>query len=110
MDAYRLFEQLIDNVNREVATLVFRAGPMVGERSGGDRPPARRGRPQARMDASRARAEKEEVAIGFAGGGPGGRRDPTTKQQPIVKEKSIGRNDPCPCGSGKKYKHCHGRA
>ncbi|MCB0573627.1 MAG: SEC-C domain-containing protein [Saprospiraceae bacterium] len=27
----------------------------------------------------------------------------------MVKEKVVGRNDPCPCGSGKKYKHCHGR-
>ena len=27
----------------------------------------------------------------------------------IVKPKKIGRNDPCPCGSGKKYKYCHGR-
>ncbi len=31
------------------------------------------------------------------------------KPQPIKVEKQIGRNDPCPCGSGKKYKHCHGR-
>ena len=29
--------------------------------------------------------------------------------QPIVKEKVPGRNDPCPCGSGKKFKHCHGK-
>jgi len=29
--------------------------------------------------------------------------------QPIRVEKKIGRNDPCPCGSGKKYKQCHGR-
>ena len=32
------------------------------------------------------------------------------KPQPIVKGEDIGRNDPCPCGSGKKYKNCHGRA
>ena len=31
------------------------------------------------------------------------------KQQPVVAEKKIGRNDPCPCGSGKKYKQCHGK-
>jgi preprotein translocase subunit SecA len=29
--------------------------------------------------------------------------------QPIVKDKMPGRNDPCPCGSGKKFKNCHGR-
>jgi preprotein translocase subunit SecA len=31
------------------------------------------------------------------------------KLQPIVVDEKIGRNDPCPCGSGKKYKHCCGR-
>ena len=31
------------------------------------------------------------------------------KQQPVVAEKRIGRNDTCPCGSGKKFKHCHGK-
>ncbi|MCL4428599.1 MAG: SEC-C metal-binding domain-containing protein, partial [Deltaproteobacteria bacterium] len=31
------------------------------------------------------------------------------KQKPIVKPKKIGRNEPCPCGSGKKYKNCHGK-
>ncbi|MFZ8102737.1 SEC-C metal-binding domain-containing protein, partial [Staphylococcus arlettae] len=30
------------------------------------------------------------------------------KAQPFVKDENIGRNDPCPCGSGKKYKNCHG--
>ncbi len=35
-------------------------------------------------------------------------KEETTKRKPIRKEK-VGRNDPCPCGSGKKYKHCHGR-
>ncbi|RLD73510.1 MAG: hypothetical protein DRI87_03770, partial [Bacteroidetes bacterium] len=29
--------------------------------------------------------------------------------QPVKVEKKVGRNDPCPCGSGKKYKHCHGK-
>ncbi len=33
----------------------------------------------------------------------------TVKQKPIVKPKKIGRNEPCPCGSGKKYKNCHGK-
>ena len=31
------------------------------------------------------------------------------KREPIRAEKTVGRNDPCPCGSGKKYKNCHGR-
>ncbi|MBR5520729.1 MAG: SEC-C domain-containing protein, partial [Oscillospiraceae bacterium] len=41
---------------------------------------------------------------GTSGGG-----DNSIKKQPVRAGKKIGRNDPCPCGSGKKYKHCHGR-
>ena len=38
------------------------------------------------------------------------KRTPTTKAQPFVRRgQKVGRNDPCPCGSGKKYKQCHGR-
>jgi preprotein translocase subunit SecA len=33
---------------------------------------------------------------------------PAQRQQPVVREKVVGRNELCPCGSGKKYKHCHG--
>ena len=64
---------------------------------------------------SKMRQRKEE----FAGGGGGPEHlsagndyiDPSEniKQEPIRVEKAPGRNDPCPCGSGKKYKHCHGK-
>jgi preprotein translocase subunit SecA len=39
----------------------------------------------------------------------GAARRPVEKQQPVTVEKTAGRNDPCPCGSGKKYKQCHGK-
>ena len=48
--------------------------------------------------------KRERVATGITEG----RGDGTVKKQPR-REKKIGRNDPCPCGSGKKYKHCCGR-
>ena len=54
----------------------------------------------------RRRAEepkREQVAVPMEAGGDG-----TVQQRPAVKKK-VGRNDPCPCGSGKKYKHCCGR-
>ncbi|MEQ1947899.1 MAG: preprotein translocase subunit SecA [Bryobacteraceae bacterium] len=47
--------------------------------------------------------EKEMAALQFVGG------ESTGEQQPAIsKDKNVGRNDPCPCGSGKKYKKCHG--
>ena len=54
----------------------------------------------------RRRAEepkREQVAVPMEAGGDG-----TVQQRPAAKKK-VGRNDPCPCGSGKKYKHCCGR-
>ncbi|MDH3637332.1 MAG: preprotein translocase subunit SecA [Gammaproteobacteria bacterium] len=51
--------------------------------------------------------EMEEPAMAVAAGGGGASPPP---KQPFVREgRKIGRNEPCPCGSGKKYKHCHGR-
>ena len=41
--------------------------------------------------------------------GTSGATDGSEKKRPVKKEKKIGRNDPCPCGSGKKYKHCCGK-
>ncbi|HEV2202679.1 MAG TPA: preprotein translocase subunit SecA [Bryobacteraceae bacterium] len=46
--------------------------------------------------------EKEMAALQFVGG------ESTTAQQPVLAKEKVGRNDPCPCGSGKKYKKCHG--
>jgi preprotein translocase subunit SecA len=47
--------------------------------------------------------EKEMAALQFAGGSSG-----TVEKKQAISEKKAGRNDPCPCGSGKKYKKCHG--
>jgi preprotein translocase subunit SecA len=47
--------------------------------------------------------EKEMAELQFAGGGSG-----TVEKKQAISDKKAGRNDPCPCGSGKKYKKCHG--
>ena len=48
--------------------------------------------------ATEMQAENGDVAVAEA-----------PKQRPVRVTQKIGRNDPCPCGSGKKYKHCHGK-
>ena len=62
---------------------------------------------------SRMRANKEQVdAAGSSyGANENDYVDPSTaiKQEPVKVGPKIGRNDPCPCGSGKKYKNCHGK-
>jgi preprotein translocase subunit SecA len=73
---------------------------------------------------SRMRVRKDEMVTANAGPGPGapsgngapqegggGYYEPSepVRQEPIKVGPKIGRNDPCPCGSGKKYKNCHGK-
>ena len=113
MEAYRLFKELVQAIDDEVVGLVFKAGPLVQGDS--QRGAARRVREvsQPRIDARRATAEQEKApdyATQMAGDGASSAdRDPTAKAAPVTVEKTVGRNEPCPCGSGKKYKHCHGR-
>ena len=51
----------------------------------------------------RINLERVDEALGTAEGAEGG------TQAPASAGPKVGRNDPCPCGSGKKYKHCHGK-
>jgi preprotein translocase subunit SecA len=71
----------------------------------------REGREQ-KTDLSRMRANKAQVDAAGSdyAANENDYNDPTpVKQEPIKVGPKIGRNDPCPCGSGKKYKHCHGK-
>ena len=105
MEAFRLFKDVIDQIGEQVVTFVFRAGPLVGKRE--DDPKQR-----SRMDRQRAKASHRAPASSFGFASPstnGASRDPATKKQPVLAGERIGRNSPCPCGSGKKYKFCCGR-
>ncbi|HEX8107714.1 MAG TPA: SEC-C metal-binding domain-containing protein, partial [Kofleriaceae bacterium] len=51
-----------------------------------------------------ARGRTGQAARGGGGDGDGVRAEPVRRERP-----KVGRNDPCPCGSGKKYKKCHGK-
>jgi preprotein translocase subunit SecA len=118
MEAFNLFQQMLEDLNREVVSLVLRSGPLAqGEQKTDDRAPVRGRARGPRLDRSRAQATHEGTggygvdmqASSGGSGGDGARRDPTAKRQPVIAGDRVGRNDPCPCGSGKKYKHCHGR-
>jgi preprotein translocase subunit SecA len=58
------------------------------------------------VDASNLRASKSDFSQYSSTGGSGPDRE--RKTEPVRVEKKVGRNDPCPCGSGKKFKQCHG--
>ncbi len=105
LESYGLFKEMIDSVNRKVLSILLRGQIPIREPE-----QVREARPVQRMDMSRLRTQKDEV-----GSDKGSSGDPTKqdtreiqKTEPIRVEKKVGRNDLCPCGSGKKFKNCHG--
>jgi len=68
----------------------------------------RQAAPDQKTDYSKYRTQKDEVGRGSAPDGAP-RQPEQRKLEPVRVEKKVGRNDPCPCGSGKKYKNCHGQ-
>jgi preprotein translocase subunit SecA len=101
MEAFDLFKKMDGEVNLDIVQFLCHANIPLQE---GDS--VREGR-QQKTDMSRMNANRTDVD------GSSGEKeyfDPTpVKQQPVVVAPKIGRNDPCPCGSGKKYKACHGK-
>jgi preprotein translocase subunit SecA len=101
MEAYKLFEELIYKVNEETCAYLMKGNLVIpGE---GTMKEAR----VEKTDLSNVRTSREEQMAKAAAQGVSRRpaKPETFKRQ----EKKVGRNEPCPCGSGKKYKHCHGK-
>lgn len=101
-ESRKMFDELQRDLARDVSGLVFRAQP---------RPGAVR-RPQATREykpSTRQQAVPEPVGAEVAAAHAGSARPGQKGSAPVTAEKKVGRNDPCPCGSGKKYKKCCGR-
>lgn len=102
MEAYNLFEQLVYEINEQVTSYLSRGS--LDFPDGRSLEQAR----EQRTDLSRVSTNRspEERAARAAAEGVSRRAKPQTV---VRKEEKVGRNDLCPCGSGKKYKHCHGK-
>ena len=100
LESYNLFSAMLQKVNRETLAILNKAYI-----------PVRENNPEA-VQQERERRAKVDVnklqASRMAAAAAAGQAD-KTKPAPFKADKKIGRNDPCPCGSGKKYKHCHGK-
>src|SRR5699024_12657514 len=83
LEGYNMFEAMINSIEEEVTHYIFKA--------------------QIRENLEREEVVKETKAVASGEG------ESEKKRQPFIRKENIGRNDPCPCGSGKKYKHCHGQ-
>lgn len=105
--AFDLFKRMDSEVNREIVSFLCHSAIPVEQSS----TQIREGQEQ-KTDMSRMRANKEEIdsrGDDYAAN-ENDYYDPTpVKQEPVRVGPKVGRNDPCPCGSGKKFKNCHGR-
>ena len=95
-ESFNLFKSVIERISREVVKFLLRAHIPVRENAPGDVREAE----HRRTDMSNMRTSRTDMVTNSG--------EPKSNA-PVRVEKKVGRNDPCPCGSGKKYKHCHGR-
>jgi len=101
MEAFDLFKKMDGEVNKDIVQFLSHSAIPLND---GD--VVKEGR-QQKTDLSKMRTQKEDMG---AAPTENDYYDPTpVKQQPVQVGPKIGRNDPCPCGSGKKFKACHGR-
>ncbi len=96
-ESFELFEGLLDSLKSDVVTLLSKV--RVQQQEEVERMEAQR---QAQAEAAAKRAQAQHASSTD--------EDSAGEHQPLVREeRKVGRNEPCPCGSGKKYKQCHGQ-
>ena len=94
-ESFNLFSKMLEELNQEVLSFLFRAHIPLRDASEAKAPA-----PQRKPDMSQMQTSRTDLVTN--GGGQ-------KSNAPVHVEKQVGRNDPCPCGSGKKFKNCHGK-
>ncbi len=110
-ESFNLFKQLIERVNKDTTSFLFKGN--VYNMNPNE---VREAREPQKTDMSKLKIGRDEAAGTEIQDKKGNKvkdipqaEPPREKPQPIKVEQKVGRNDPCPCGSGKKYKNCHGK-
>jgi len=105
LESFNLFKILIQRINRDIVSFLVKANLPIQDPESLQEAKAPR-----RNDMSRLKTGRDEVAGSGGGSMPQYMRTSQAQvTQPIIAEKKVGRNDACPCGSGKKFKQCHGK-
>ena len=101
-DGFKLFVEMLDSMSTGVINFIFKFTTQTPEEAKAIKTPTQ-------SNQSRVRAfQQSSEGMGYIGSEEGQQQDPNAKQAPVKVGEKIGRNDPCYCGSGKKYKNCHG--
>ena len=101
LESFGMFKDMIDTINRKTVAILMRGQIPVREPE-----QVREAAPEVRQDYSKYRTQKDQV--GGSSSAASAQQAPQ-RPEPIKVGPKVGRNDPCPCGSGKKYKNCHGK-
>jgi preprotein translocase subunit SecA len=101
-ESFELFSTMLNKVNKDVVSTLMKGHIPIQDPAQVKEAERRR-----QVDMSNFRASKSDFSQYSSSGG--GDPDRKQKTEPVRVEKKVGRNDPCPCGSGKKYKQCHGQ-
>jgi len=101
-ESFELFKTMISKVNKDVVSTLMKGHIPTQD-------PEQVKEAQRRRQVENLRTSKSDFSQYSSTGGGGGGQDRNQKTEPVRVEKKVGRNDLCPCGSGKKYKHCHGQ-
>lgn len=97
LESFNLFKEMIATVNKKIVSILAKGHIPISDPS------------EVREAAERKRTDMSRMQTGRSGiESRGTANEQQQKVQPVRTEKKVGRNDPCPCGSGKKYKNCHG--
>ncbi|MVT09731.1 preprotein translocase subunit SecA [Chitinophaga tropicalis] len=110
-EAFNLFKQLTADTSREIVSFLCRSGIPVQQEDRPQQPQQIREGREEKTDMSRMRATHQEFEEAPQNGNTAVAQEyaEPVKQDPVRSGPKVGRNDPCPCGSGKKYKQCHGK-
>ena len=104
LESVNLFDNMVDKINNQTVSILMRGQIPVQEPQ-----EVRQAAPEQRQDLSKYREQKQDLNDPHQQAAAQQDTREQQKREPIRVEKTVGRNDPCPCGSGKKYKNCHGR-
>jgi len=107
-ESYELFKQMLDRVNREAISFLFKGDLPNAENTQVRQAPQQRQQVTTATKAELPSRSSSSAPAQAQQGRPGLPPPPVEKPQPVHVEEKTNRNDPCPCGSGKKYKQCHG--
>jgi preprotein translocase subunit SecA len=104
LESVKLFDNMVNRINNEAISIILRGQIPVQEPE-----LVREAAPERPTPRQQYHEEKQDLSDPAQQAAAANDTREQPKQEPVRAEKTVGRNDPCPCGSGKKYKNCHGR-